>query len=272
MCQSSCARQLGKGKGGRRGDGPKSKRPSDDGARSEPSKRRKIWDHTRISEAEVGITQRLCPDVPQFRGVLKSRWTNFIVHEIAPDGQVTHLTNLNVDDAVKRDNFAKPKAAASDGAIAEGLEQLREPSSASDHGGFTTFYALVQRYEADRTEELRKSIPVDGFVHQQQHEKAERTRFHAVFKEHSRRWCRTQWSRPRRRGRRRATCACGTPAACRTPTDGPSRSGQRGCRSTCTSRSSRLSSTPSRPCRCWPTGCRCRCGTSTLRGRRTRGA
>ena len=174
----------GKGKGGRRGDGPEPKRPSDDGARPEPSKRRKIRDHRRISEAEVGITQRLCPDVPRFRGVLKSRWTDFIVHEIAPDGQVTHLTNLNVDDAVRRDNFAKPKAAASDGAIAEGLEQLRELSSASDHGGFTAFYALVQRYEADRTEESRKSIPVEGFVYQQQHEKAERTRFHGVFKAH----------------------------------------------------------------------------------------
>ena len=152
---------------GRRGDGSELKRLRDDGECSKPRKQRKIRD-----EADVGITQMLCPDVPRFRGILKSKLEDFIVHEIAPDRTVIHLTNLSVDDTIKRE--------------AAGLEQLRELSSASDHEGFTAFYELVQRYQIYRTEESRKRIPPDEFLYRQQHEKAVRLRFRDIIKEHFR--------------------------------------------------------------------------------------
>ena len=152
---------------GRRGDGSELKRPRDDGECSKPRKQRKIRD-----EADVGITQMLCPDVPRFRGILKSKLEDFIVHEIVPDRTVIHLTNLSVDDTIKRE--------------AAGLEQLRELLSASDHERFTAFYELVQRYQIYRTEESRKRIPPDGFLYRQQHEKEVRLRFHDIIKEHFR--------------------------------------------------------------------------------------
>ncbi|KAL9098034.1 MAG: hypothetical protein Q9187_009747 [Circinaria calcarea] len=45
-------------------------------------------------EAEVGITEFVSPDLPGFTGILKKRYTDFLVNEILPSGQVVHLDNL----------------------------------------------------------------------------------------------------------------------------------------------------------------------------------
>ena len=66
-------------------------------------------------EAEVGITEFVSPDLPGFSGILKKRYfsnlpsdletsidksrrryTDFLVNEILPSGQVVHLDNLNL--------------------------------------------------------------------------------------------------------------------------------------------------------------------------------
>ncbi|KAL8969013.1 MAG: hypothetical protein Q9197_004571 [Variospora fuerteventurae] len=45
-------------------------------------------------EARCGITQYVSPHLPGFVGVLKKRYTDFLVNEILPGGQVVHLDNL----------------------------------------------------------------------------------------------------------------------------------------------------------------------------------
>ncbi|KAL9103705.1 MAG: hypothetical protein Q9187_008978, partial [Circinaria calcarea] len=45
-------------------------------------------------EAEVGITEFVTPDLLGFTGILKKRYTDFLVNEILPSGQVVHLDNL----------------------------------------------------------------------------------------------------------------------------------------------------------------------------------
>jgi len=45
-------------------------------------------------EVEVGITAYVQPDSPRFRGLLKKRYTDFLVNEILPNGEVLHLRNL----------------------------------------------------------------------------------------------------------------------------------------------------------------------------------
>lgn len=45
-------------------------------------------------EAQCGITEYVSPDLPGFRGVLKKRYTDFLVNEILPNGKVIHLENL----------------------------------------------------------------------------------------------------------------------------------------------------------------------------------
>ncbi|KAL8899554.1 MAG: hypothetical protein Q9207_006138 [Kuettlingeria erythrocarpa] len=45
-------------------------------------------------EAQCGITQYVSPRLPGFAGILKKRYTDFLVNEILPNGEVIHLTNL----------------------------------------------------------------------------------------------------------------------------------------------------------------------------------
>lgn len=45
-------------------------------------------------EAQCGIIEYVSPNLPGFRGVLKKRYTDFLVNEILPNGKVIHLENL----------------------------------------------------------------------------------------------------------------------------------------------------------------------------------
>lgn len=47
-------------------------------------------------EVRAGITEHVCPDNLGFTGVLKQRYTDFLVNEIGLDGQVLHLKSTNV--------------------------------------------------------------------------------------------------------------------------------------------------------------------------------
>ncbi|RAO67768.1 uncharacterized protein BHQ10_003780 [Talaromyces amestolkiae] len=47
-------------------------------------------------EVDVGITEFVSADIPGFEGVLKKRYTDFLVNEILPSGEVLHLQNLKV--------------------------------------------------------------------------------------------------------------------------------------------------------------------------------
>jgi tRNA pseudouridine13 synthase len=47
-------------------------------------------------EVRAGITEYVCPDNLGFTGVLKQRYTDFLVNEIGLDGQVLHLKSTDV--------------------------------------------------------------------------------------------------------------------------------------------------------------------------------
>ncbi|KAH7407064.1 pseudouridine synthase [Phaeosphaeria sp. MPI-PUGE-AT-0046c] len=47
-------------------------------------------------EVRAGITEYVCPDNLGFMGILKQRYTDFLVNEIGLDGQVLHLKSTNV--------------------------------------------------------------------------------------------------------------------------------------------------------------------------------
>jgi tRNA pseudouridine13 synthase len=51
------------------------------------------------NEAEVGITEYISLQTPGFRGTFKKRYTDFLVNEILPNGDVLHLQNLQVPAA-----------------------------------------------------------------------------------------------------------------------------------------------------------------------------
>ena len=54
---------------------------------------------TSLTEAEAGITC-FASSLPGFRGVLKHRYSDFIVHEGARDGSVARLTSFDLPDEV----------------------------------------------------------------------------------------------------------------------------------------------------------------------------
>ncbi len=48
-------------------------------------------------EVRAGITEYICPDNLGFNGILKQRYTDFLVNEIGLDGQVLHLKSTQVE-------------------------------------------------------------------------------------------------------------------------------------------------------------------------------
>jgi hypothetical protein len=53
-------------------------------------------------EVRAGITEYVCPDNLGFTGVLKQRYTDFLVNEIGLDGQVMHLKSTDVPKKEKK--------------------------------------------------------------------------------------------------------------------------------------------------------------------------
>ncbi|KAF3309709.1 hypothetical protein TWF173_010689 [Orbilia oligospora] len=62
------------------------------------------------TEESVGITEFLCPDAVGFQGLLKQRYTDFLVNEIDKDGNVLRLKSLNVERRQGNAPTANPKA------------------------------------------------------------------------------------------------------------------------------------------------------------------
>ncbi|RYN66904.1 hypothetical protein AA0118_g2126 [Alternaria tenuissima] len=52
-------------------------------------------------EVRAGITEYVCPNNLGFTGILKQRYTDFLVNEIALDGQVLHLKSTEVEEKKK---------------------------------------------------------------------------------------------------------------------------------------------------------------------------
>ena len=65
-------------------------------------------------EVRAGITEYVCPDNLGFRGVLKQRYTDFLVNEIGLGGEVLHLKSTEVVDKKKagKEDVEKTNGAA----------------------------------------------------------------------------------------------------------------------------------------------------------------
>lgn len=62
------------------------------------------------TEESVGITEFLCPNAVGFQGLLKQRYTDFLVNEIDKDGNVLRLKSLYVERRRGNAPKANPKA------------------------------------------------------------------------------------------------------------------------------------------------------------------
>ncbi|EJD53740.1 tRNA pseudouridine synthase D [Auricularia subglabra TFB-10046 SS5] len=58
-------------------------------------------DAYRISERDVGITEYIAKDVPCIDGIIKQRFTDFLVYEVNQQGEVVHIKDMTKPDAPK---------------------------------------------------------------------------------------------------------------------------------------------------------------------------
>src|ERR1044072_7191247 len=60
------------------------------------SKRLDLKFNSAAYEKSIGITARVTPSIPAWNGILRHRWTDFMVNEIQKDGTVVHLLDCHV--------------------------------------------------------------------------------------------------------------------------------------------------------------------------------
>ncbi|CDO71290.1 hypothetical protein BN946_scf184908.g47 [Trametes cinnabarina] len=77
----------------------------------------------RIMETDVGISEYIGHDVPRIEGIIKQRFTDFLVFEVDLDGQVIHLKSLGMPEASKKGANSAAAAAAGDTTPASSAEQ-----------------------------------------------------------------------------------------------------------------------------------------------------
>jgi tRNA pseudouridine13 synthase len=77
----------------------------------------------REQEHAVGITAYVSPEAPGFSCIVKQRYTDFLVNEIATNGQVLHLTEIA--EPAKKQSREQKRANATAGAEANGENGLK---------------------------------------------------------------------------------------------------------------------------------------------------
>ncbi|TPX49806.1 hypothetical protein SeMB42_g00594 [Synchytrium endobioticum] len=119
-------------------------------------------------ESDVGITAYMNPDAPGFKGILKHRYTDFLVNEIDMSGQVVHLISLKPPTALhKQEEKTKSTPVCGDAKLIDGLRPL---------------------ITSDDLEALQKmlngTLSKTSFKLQPEKEKSTRAKIHGAFNSH----------------------------------------------------------------------------------------
>ncbi|KAK9735300.1 hypothetical protein RND81_04G197000 [Saponaria officinalis] len=125
-----------------------------------------------VEESDVGI---LCyiSNLPGFRGILKQRYSDFIVNEVDLDGNVVHLTSLRVPPEL----------------VEKKEEKVVEPVDKCYTSEIEAFKSLVGDGDADRLKEYIEKVnsdavgDVDPLILSPSSDKLHRTAVHNFFKE-----------------------------------------------------------------------------------------
>jgi len=113
-------------------------------------------------ERAMGITQFVTPGGPRLAGVLKSRYADFVVHEVAPSGEVVHLRSIATAAAPK----APPAEAATELTVEQQLAELVGEEQARLFAAFAA---------ADAPQ---------SFTFAAEEDRAKRTAVHTLIKKH----------------------------------------------------------------------------------------
>ncbi|XP_065852993.1 multisubstrate pseudouridine synthase 7 [Euphorbia lathyris] len=132
---------------------------------------------TTMDESEVGIFCYIS-QLPGFRGILKQRYSDFIVNEVDNDGNVVHLTSMDVppqmieavEEREKKVETQMGKSYASE------IESFRSLAGDSDAESLETFVIQV-------TSATEDSNDISPILLSPSSDKAHRTAVHNFFKE-----------------------------------------------------------------------------------------
>ena len=78
-------------------------------------------------EIRCGITAFISPNTPGFSGVLKQRFTDFLVNEIVPSGQVLHLNAIATSSKQQTKEVEQPDASKTFSSGRDHVVKLIEP-------------------------------------------------------------------------------------------------------------------------------------------------
>ncbi|SJX64285.1 related to PUS7-Pseudouridine synthase [Sporisorium reilianum f. sp. reilianum] len=153
---------------------------------------------TRMTEARAGITAYIDPDLPGFQGIIKQRFTDFMVNEIDLAGNVCRLTSLD-PPAGKLLSQLRPEAAStSEAAVEEAQapaqidesawpneadERLAEYFSADSIDGLKVMWAKGKEGTSMATGANATIVSAASIVTKPLEDKAHRTQVHKLIRE-----------------------------------------------------------------------------------------
>lgn len=127
-----------------------------------------------VEEADVGITCYIS-ELPGFRGILKQRYSDFIVNEVDCDQNIVHLTSLDAPPEVKeKDEIEAPHSDQSDKSYTSELELFRTLANEPD---VACLKALIDQLNSGAEDS------VSPIVLSPNSDKSHRTTVHNFFKE-----------------------------------------------------------------------------------------
>lgn len=135
-------------------------------------------------EADVGILQ-YTSSFPGFRGVLKQRYTDFIVNEVDCDGKVIHLTSLDAPVEEKQEVLESSKVTNE---VANKECQTNNVNSSDYSKHIEAFESLAGKSDAEKLKDLIGQISAGStenlspIVLSADPDKAHRTALHDFFK------------------------------------------------------------------------------------------
>lgn len=130
-----------------------------------PQKRMRQSEPRRLCEHDVGLLTYVHPDWRPVHAIIKQRYADFLVREIAPDGQVVRITSLDPpgDSGFRSQAPSKDSASWDDLLPYFGEEQLAQLRSLCEHGPVDS-RVLADKTERTQIHRLVRALAGDSLV------------------------------------------------------------------------------------------------------------
>ncbi|XP_059435871.1 multisubstrate pseudouridine synthase 7 [Corylus avellana] len=126
-----------------------------------------------VDESDVGISCYISK-LPGFRGILKQRYSDFIVNEVDMEGKVVHLTSLDAPPEIGEETVTMIDDTANNKSYASGIDKFRSLAGDADAKRLEDFISQINSGVEDSVRPIILSPDSD---------KSHRTAMHNFFKQ-----------------------------------------------------------------------------------------